>query len=137
MPKIIIIIIIIMRTRLDRIILALSLIFTLSLVSCDIDFWQSDDMIVGKWGYYFEDRDGVEEEIYTFTASGEWIYSYEYMTSSGYYVNEVDGGTYSIVHGKLRLYSVFSNDTYIYNLTVTGNRLILSDIRDRWEYERW
>lgn len=126
-----------MRTRLDRIILALSLIFTLSLVSCDVDFWQSDDMIVGKWGYYFEDRDGVEEEIYTFTASGEWIYSYEYMTSSGFYVNEVDGGTYSIVHGKLRLYSVFSNDTYIYNLTVTGNRLILSDIRDRWEYERW
>ena len=80
--------------------MAVVVLMTLGLVSCDKEDWRLEQEIVGAWSWYYEDRELYEEVTYNFTPDGKWVYVYIYEDVYGRYNSEVDAGNYAIAMGQ-------------------------------------
>ncbi len=116
--------------------MAVVVLMTLGLVSCDKEDWRLEQEIVGAWSWYYEDRELYEEVTYNFTPDGKWVYVYIYEDVYGRYNSEVDAGTYGIAMGQLNMYSSFYGDTYRYDIDIHGNRMYLWDGKYEMELRR-
>ena len=116
--------------------MAVVVLMTLGLVSCDKEDWRLEQEIVGAWNWYYEDRELYEEVTYNFTPDGKWVYVYIYEDVYGHYNSEVDAGNYAIAMGQLNMYSSFYGDTYRYDIDIHGNRMYLWDGKYEMELRR-
>lgn len=113
------------------------LFVALGLVSCDDDDWKLEERLVGEWGYYYEDHEMYEEEIFNFTPQGMWTSSYRYGDIWGHIESTVDGGYFEVNYGRLVLYSEFFDDVRTYDIRFFRDRMYMSDGHNEMEYVRY
>ena len=117
--------------------LAVAVVCTLGLVSCDANDLYLEDEIIGSWSAVYEDATVFEEEAYDFDPTGRWTYRYVYENIFGENIYEVDAGTYYVRYGLLKLESNFTWKTYSFGMSIFGNRLFLKDGEYSCEFFRY
>ena len=126
-----------MKTMLRKFMLAVAVVCTLGLVSCDANDLYLEDEIIGSWSAVYEDATVFEEEAYDFDPTGRWTYRYVYENIFGENIYEVDAGTYYVRYGLLKLESNFTWKTYSFGMSIFGNRLFLKDGEYSCEFFRY
>lgn len=120
-----------------RIFLNISLLLVLFLAAgCDHDTHFLEERIVGTWINVEEDYHEYIERTLTFTADGYWSGTTRIEDAYGI-TFDTDMGVYDVRRGELFMESYIYDDSWVYGVEISNNRLYLWDDIGETVYRRY